>query len=306
MDNTIPKAQDRLDVLARIKEYEKTGQFHLDVENDPPWTPLDPNNLDILKKKLFNKIKARIANFMGKRYFNSLMRKKKVIFAGVKGLENLKDIKGGAMITCNHCHMFDNYAVYLGLKKFYTRRSFNLYKVVREGNYSYPGLVGFFMRNCHTLPVNERENVNYRLTASTMKAIKVFLERGEKILIYPEQGMWWNYRKPRPLKKGAFLFAAKCNTPVVPCFLTMKDSDIIGDDGFPVQEFTFNILPALYPDKDLSVNENCELLKNKNYEVWKKLYEATYGLELSYGEEELTDADGYQENNDLSDEGEIG
>ena len=35
------------------------------------------------------------------------------------------------------------------------------------------------------------------------KAVSTILGRGEKILIYPEQAMWWNYRKPRPMKDGA-------------------------------------------------------------------------------------------------------
>ena len=55
------------------------------------------------------------------------------------------------------------------------------------------------------------------------------------MLVYPEQSMWWNYRKPKPLKKGAYTFAAKNHVPVLPCFITMEDSDILGDDGFYVQ-----------------------------------------------------------------------
>ena len=36
----IEKAKDRLEVLARIEEYEKKGWFTKDVENDPPSIPL--------------------------------------------------------------------------------------------------------------------------------------------------------------------------------------------------------------------------------------------------------------------------
>ena len=50
--------------------------------------------------------------------------------------------------------------------------------------------------------------------------------------------MWWNYRKPKPLKPGAFDMALKNHVPVVPCFITMADSDLVGADGFPVQEYT--------------------------------------------------------------------
>ena len=63
--------------------------------------------------------------------------------------------------------------------------------------------------------------------------MKILLERGEKVLVYAEQGMWWNYRKPRPLTAGAFKFAAESKVPVLPIFITMSDSDKIGGDGFP-------------------------------------------------------------------------
>ena len=53
--------------------------------------------------------------------------------------------------------------------------------------------------------------------------------------------MWWNYRKPKPLKKGAYRFAVKSNVPIVPCFITMQDSNIVDDDGFKVQEYTIHI-----------------------------------------------------------------
>ena len=61
------------------------------------------------------------------------------------------------------------------------------------------------------------------------------VSEGEKILIYPEQGMWWNYRKPRPMTNGAFRFAVNNNVPVIPLFITMKDTDSIDGDGFPIQ-----------------------------------------------------------------------
>ena len=58
--------------------------------------------------------------------------------------------------------------------------------------------------------------------------------------------MWWNYRKPKPLKDGAFKLAARNNAPVIPIFITMEDSDIIGEDGFPVQEYIINIEEPIY------------------------------------------------------------
>ncbi len=81
-----------------------------------------------------------------------------------------------------------------------------------------------------------------------MKAVDTILQRGDFILIYPEQSLWWNYRKPKPLKDGAYKMATRNNVPIIPIFITMQDSEIIGEDGFPVQEYIVNIEEPIYPD----------------------------------------------------------
>ena len=55
------KAQDRLEILEKIREYEKNGWFDRDVENDPPAPVLMPGQADYLTKKLRNKIMRKIA-----------------------------------------------------------------------------------------------------------------------------------------------------------------------------------------------------------------------------------------------------
>lgn len=288
----VAKAPDRLAALEKIAQYEREGNFHLDVEDDPPWTPIDSTKLDLLRKKLSSKIKTRIAYFIADRYFKGMMRKKAVIFKGVEGLENLAGFYGGAIVTCNHIHQFDNYAVMRGLQKHFKDMGVRLVKVVREGNYSFPGWVGFFMRNCDTLPVNEREKQNWKLTAKVFSTAGVMLKQNKKILVFPEQGMWWNYRKPRPMKKGAFLMAAKHGAPVIPCFFTLQDSEVvnkngerslrIGKDGFPVQEFTLHVLPMIYPSPAMTADENAKVMMQKNSELWEKLYVETYKTPLKY------------------------
>lgn len=94
--------------------------------------------------------------------------------------------------------------------------------------------------------------------------------------------MWWNYRKPKPLKPGAFKFAVRSNVPVLPCFITMQDSDLIGPDGFYVQEYTIHVLPPIYPDPAKTRMQNIEEMRQKNYAVWKKTYEETYHIPLTY------------------------
>lgn len=278
-EEPIKKSEDRIKVLKKIEELEKEGKFDIDVEEDPPTIVLTPENIDYLKKKMTSKIKRVFANEVGERFLDSLLKNNKLIIKEIKGMDNLKNVTTGAIVTCNHFNPFDSFSIEKVFRLSGKIEDKRLYKVIREGNYTnFPGFYGFLFRNCDTLPLSS----NKRTMVEFMKSVKVILERGDFILIYPEQSMWWNYRKPKPLKSGAFKMATRSNAPVIPIFITMEDSDIIGDDGFPVQEYTINIEKPIYPDENLSEKENTESMKEKNYQVWKEIYEDFYKVPLEY------------------------
>ena len=274
----IEKDKSRLQVLARIEEYEKKGWFTKDVEEDPPTIPLTPDKVDYLNKKLSNKIATFFVNIVARRFINNLVKNGQMVIKEIKGIENFLAIKDKVCIlTCNHFNAFDNFAVYHVIEKVLPHRK--MYKVIREGNYtSFPGMYGLFFRHCDTLPLSSK----FSTMKLFIKSMDILLRRGEKVLVYAEQGMWWNYRKPRPLTSGAFKFAVDSNVPVLPFFITMSDSDIIGGDGFPVQEYSIHILEPIYPDPKLSEKENIEMMREKNYQMWKDVYEKTYGIPLEY------------------------
>lgn len=274
--NTNTKSKERLEILEKIKYLEENELWDKDVENDPPTIPLNPDDVDYLNTKLSNKLKTKIANYVGNKFYKKLLKDKQYIFKGVEGLDKIKNIKGGAIITCNHFNIFDNYAVLLALRE--VDKKAKLYRVIREGNYSFKGKIGFFMRHCNNLPLSQ----NTATMMKFLKAIDTLLTRGEKILVYPEQGMWWNYRKPRPLKDGAYKFAVRNNVPVIAMFITLNDSDLLDKFGFPVQEYTVHIEDVIYPDKNLTSKENVDYMKNKNYELNKKTYERVYNTKLVY------------------------
>ncbi len=279
------KNPQRLKVLERIEEYEKKGWWSKDVEDDPPTIPLTPDKVDYLNKKLSNKIATFFVNIGAKQFIKKLVKNNQMIIKEIKGLENFEAVQdSGVILTCNHFNAFDNFAIHYALFPYmYKPGKQVLYKVIREGNYTnFPGLYGFFFRHCNTLPLS----ANFSTMKKFMEAVKTLLARKEKILIYAEQGMWWNYRKPRPLTPGAFKFAVENKVPVLPIFITMEDSDIIDGDGFPVQKYTVNFMPAIFPDNSKSSKENIEFMKNKNYEVWKKVYEDFYKIPLTYSTEQ--------------------
>ncbi len=270
----------KLELLKRIEEFERKGLWHLDVEDDPETYPLMPDMIDYLNEKLSSKIKNKIANIMGTRFFDKMIKNRQMIIKEVRGIENFLAVEGGKIVTCNHFNPCDNYAVWLALRKHMGGKM--LYKVIREGNYTNPPKpFGLFMRHCNTLPLSGQMPTMKKF----MKAVQTLLSRGETILIYPEQSMWWNYRKPKPMQDGAFSIAVMNKTPVVPIFITMQDSDVLDGDGFFVQEYTIHILPAIYPDPTLPRQEAKNQMKEKNYEAWVKTYEDFYGIPLVYAEE---------------------
>lgn len=272
------KSPDRLKIVERIKEYEKNGWFDIDVEDDPPARTLKKGECDYGNRKLSSKIASFFANIAAKNYFEKLIKDNKLIIKDVVGIENFKKVEGAAFITCNHFNPYDNYAVYRVIRPYIKG---NLYKVIREGNYTnFPGLYGYFFRHCNTLPLSD----NFEVMKEFLSGVKYLLKKGKKILIYPEQAMWWNYKKPRPLKDGAFSFAVKNKVPVIPFFITLTDSPYIGDDGFNIPEYTIHISEAIYPDEELSTKENIAEMKRENFEAWKNIFESFYGVELSYTE----------------------
>lgn len=275
------KSEHKLELLRRIADLEKRELWHLDVEDDPETYPLMPDKVDYLNEKFINKIKNKIANKAGSRFFDKMIADRQLIIKEVKGIENFTAVKGGKLVTCNHFSVGDNYAVWVALRDHMDGKL--LYKVIREGNYTNPPKpFGLFMRHCNTLPLSSQISTMKKFS----KAVKVLLGRGETILIYPEQSMWWNYRKPKPMQDGAFALAVRNNTPIVPIFITMEDSDVLDGDGFFVQEYTVNILPAIYPDQSLPSGERKDKMRKENYDVWVKVYEEFYNKPLVYGEEE--------------------
>lgn len=276
-------SEDRKEVLRKIDEYERKGWFDKDVENDPPSPELRPEDVDYLGKKLSSKIKTAIANKMGRKFFEKMIKEGAVVIDGMDGGENLRLLKDtGAVITCNHFGIPDNYILYHCIQKSLKKK--RLYKVIREGNYTgFGGLFGFLFRNCNTLPLssNRRTMVNFMSAADTL------LRRGEAVLIYPEQGMWWNYRKPRPFKIGAFKIAARAGVPVLPTFVTMKDDETkLDEHNYPLQHYTLHVMPPVYPDKTLSEKQAAEKMKEDAFALYKAKYEEVYGVPLAYHEEE--------------------
>ncbi len=280
-DKNVPeKSRDRLEVLTLMKEYEKEGKFDVDLEKDPPTIVLTPGQVDYLRKKYLSRVKTKVAYSVGKQFLNAMLKNNKIIIKKVIGIENWNEVSTGAIVTCNHFNPFDCFTVEKVFRDtIHYKNNKYLYKVIREGNYTnFPGFYGFLMRNCSTMPLSSNKHVMMEFLDAQSEA----LQSGDFILMYPEQSLWWNYRKPKSLKDGAFKIASKNKVPVLPIFITLEDSEFIGEDGFPIQEYTVHILPAIYPSGGLSDRENAVNMRKTNYEMWKDVYEEFYNIPLEY------------------------
>lgn len=299
--NETKRSKYRVKLLKKIEKYEREGRFDEDVEDDPPSRMIMPDEIDYLRKSPIAKIKTKIAHEKAKIFLKTILNKKIMIIKDIKGVENWANLDTGAIITCNHFNAFDSFAIqeaYHASKKWPKSK---FYRVIREGNYtSFPGFFGELMRHFYTLPLSSNMKTMVKFTEAT----NTLLKQGNFVLFYPEQAMWWNYRKPRPLKPGAYKFAVRNNVPVLPCFITMKDSDILGEDlrreikdfdidenflpdGYFVQEYTIHIGKPIYPDASLTPRENMEYMAKKNFKVWKEIYEKEYGMPLTYLDKEI-------------------
>lgn len=272
------KSENKLALLAHIEELEREGRFSEDAEENPPAPVLMPEDINYLPRSLKSKTQTKYAFKVARWFVNMLIKKKQLIIKEYKGIENLEKVADGAVITCNHFNAFDSFAIQLAFEQGKLKKK-KMYRVIREGNYTgFPGFYGVLMRHCNTLPLSS----NFKTMEKFIAAVDRVLEKNQFVLVYPEQGMWWNYRKPRPLQKGAFTFAARNNKPVLPVFITMEDSDVLDDDGFYVQEYTVHFCEPIYPDPNKKRAQNSCEMRDKNYEAWKAVYEQTYGEKLTY------------------------
>ncbi len=277
-NDLIKQSEDRLAILEEIAKFEREGKFDVDPEKDPPTIPLMPGEVDYLKEKMTSKLKTTVANTIGLGFLKEILRKNQLIIKEIHGIENINKLTTGAIFTCNHFNPFDVFAVESMLFSSTQKRK-KLYKVIREGNYTnFPGFYGYLFRNSNTLPLSS----NATTMKEFVKAVDTILQDKDYILIYPEKSLWWNYKKPKVLKPGAYKMAAKNNVPVIPIFITMKNSDIIGSDGFPINEYHLHIGEPIYPDPSLNIRENTSIMKKKNFVFWKNVYEKFYNKPLEY------------------------
>ena len=165
----------------------------------------------------------------------------------VDGLENLSGIRGPAIVTCNHFSPLDPAIVRFAMRKAGFRR---ISIVNQDSNLAMKGFVGYMQKYADTMPVS---SLKWFMETEFPNQIKNALDENKLVLIYPEQEMWFNYRKPRPCKRGAF---------------------------------RVHVLPVIYPDRQLDERTASLRMQHTDYEQKCAAYVMAYGKKLTYDFEE--------------------
>ena len=194
----------------------------------------------------------------------------------VEGAKNIIGITTGAIITSNHFNPLDTTIVRTAMRRTGHK---HMRIVSQENNLAMGGFLGYIMKNADTIPLPSQKE---KLSGFFAEKIRHELKKNSVILIYPEQEMWFNYRKPRPPKRGAYYYAAENNVPIISCFVEIRDTDEMDNDEFYKTEYVIHILKPIYPDPDKSVRENSYIMMETDYHQKIEAYEKAYSKKLVY------------------------
>lgn len=273
---------DRKAVIENIKRCAENGDFHAKVETgDPVLTAEEIKKItsDYAENRTHIGFKAKtaIGVCLARAATKIVNRDTEII-----GLEKIPSDIGGALITSNHFSPLENTVIRFMTEKL-GRRTLGI--ISQTSNYAMTGIIGFLMNYADTVPISADPRYLARDFLSVLK--ERLVEKKHMILLYPEQEMWFNYRKPRPPKNGAYFYAAKLGVPIISCFVEISDTEKDdGKSGFKKVKYTLHVLDVLYPDAEKAAKENTEILAQKDYDLKKECYEKVYGKKLTYAFEE--------------------
>jgi 1-acyl-sn-glycerol-3-phosphate acyltransferase len=141
------------------------------------------------------------------------------------------------------------------------------------------GWIGFLMNHADIIPItSDKEYMNTYFPT----ILKEKLDHKEFVLIYPEQEMWFNYRKPRPPKRGAYYYAAENLVPIISCFVEIHAIPRKENEEFYKTEYIMHVLKPIYPDSSKDVRENSLMMMETDYRQKVEAYESAYGKKLNY------------------------
>ncbi len=281
---------EKKEVINNIKKNIENNELNKKVEiNDPNLSEEDIekylNKFYKNKKKINYILKNKLANKTVKKIAKEMYPDIKI--KDIKMLDNV-DLSKGAIITSNHFNPLDSYNIRKIVEKKLNKK---LYIVVQDTNLAMPGFLGFLFNSIEVIPLSKSPNY---IIKTFIPELKKILSKGNIILIYPEEEMWFNYRIPRPCKRGAYQFAHELDVPVISCFVKMIDTNISDNEEFNKVKYEVSINKVIYPEINESIKSDSKKMAEVDYEARKKAYEKAYNKKLKY-EFNLSDIAGWKD-----------
>jgi 1-acyl-sn-glycerol-3-phosphate acyltransferase len=262
---------DKTKVIENIKNAIRDGEFNRKVEvDDPELTPEQEKECVRHYLDIHSSLGYRICNVIARAVIDTATR---IINRNteIEGIEKLDLTPGGAIVTSNHFNPLDNTAVRYAVKKAGCRRMFIVSQVT---NLAMTGWIGFLMNYADIIPVMKAKSY---MKGDFPDRIAREMESGNKVLIYPEREMWFNYRKPRKPRRGAYYYAAKNNMPVVSLFVEIRDLDEKDNDQFRKVRYIVHVLDPIWPDPAKTVRQNSMDMRDLDFRQKIESYEKAYG-----------------------------
>ena len=278
------------EVINNIKKNIENNELNKKVEIG------DPNlSEDEIQKYIgaFYKNKKKLSYYFKNKIANKTVKKiSKELYPDIKinGLEklDLADLSNGAIITSNHFNPLDSYNIRKIVEEKLHKK---LYIVVQDTNLAMPGFLGFLFNNIEVIPLSKSPNYIIKKFVPELKKI---LSKSDFVLIYPEEEMWFNYRLPRPCKRGAYQFAHELDVPIISCFVKIIDTDKADNNEFNKVKYVVNINKVIYPETNESIRSDSKKMAEVDYEARKKAYEDAYNKKLNY-EFDISDIAGWKD-----------
>lgn len=268
---------DKSNTIKNIKKNLKDKELNTKVEPDDPEfsdeerTKYLNNFFNIRKNKLSFYFKSLPAKTVIKKVTNDMS--KYIEYANIDNVD--KSIKS-AIVTCNHFNPIDNIFIRKAIKDNYNK---DIYIVIQDTNLALPDNLGYLMNYSNTIPLSKSPSY---IKDTFKKELDSRFKNHKFVLIYPEEEMWFNYRLPRPCKKGAYHFAAEHNVPIISLFIEMRDLNEDDNEQFKQIKYIVHFLKTIYPDNNKSVRENASYMSELDYKQKCEAYEKIYNKEIEY------------------------
>lgn len=174
----------------------------------------------------------------------------------IKGKENLKkhkeELKDGAITVCNHAYGWDFLSVWQASGKFrmwYPAWAENFQTSVRDQ-----------MRGTGGIPVPKSMSAMKKFN----EAFDTLHERKAWIHVFPEECRWDNYKPLRPFRKGAFIFAYKYKTPIIPMVISYRErTGLYKYFAKNKPLYTITIGEPMYPNMELPRKESVDEMRDR-------------------------------------------